>query len=169
MIIVDEFHHAAAPSYQKLLSYFKPRILLGLTATPERMDGKDILSYFDGHMAAEIRLSEAIERRLLVPFHYFGVEDPIDLSHVAWSKGQYETDELIHLYARDHTAEIRANAILRALTRYTSDLRDVKGIGFCVGIQHAEFMARFFTKAGIPSLALSGIHLMKCAGKQQLT
>lgn len=156
MIIVDEFHHAAAPSYQKLLSYFKPRILLGLTATPERMDGKDILSYFDGHMAAEIRLSEAIERRLLVPFHYFGVEDPIDLSHVAWSKGQYETDELIHLYARDHTAEIRANAILRALTRYTSDLRDVKGIGFCVGIQHAEFMARFFTKAGIPSLALSG-------------
>lgn len=169
MIIVDEFHHAAAPSYQKLLSYFKPRILLGLTATPERMDGKDILSYFDGHMAAEIRLSEAIERRLLVPFHYFGVEDPIDLSHVAWSKGQYETDELIHLYARDHTAEIRANAILRALTRYTSDLRDVKGIGFALESSMPNSWPVSSPRRGFLPLPYRGIHLMKCAGKQQLT
>ena len=78
MVIVDEFHHAAAASYQKLLSYFKPKILLGLTATPERMDGKSILKYFDGHLAAEIRLPDAIEKRLLCPFHYFGVTDSID-------------------------------------------------------------------------------------------
>ena len=69
MIIVDEFHHAAAKGYQKLLTWFHPKILLGLTATPERMDGKNILNYFGGHMAAEIRLPDAIERRLLCPFH----------------------------------------------------------------------------------------------------
>ena len=86
-IIVDEFHHAAAPSYQKLLSYFRPKILVGLTATPERMDGHDILQYFDNHISAEIRLPEAIERKLLSPFQYFGITDIIDLNRVKWSRG----------------------------------------------------------------------------------
>ncbi len=82
-IIVDEFHHAAAPSYQELLTYYQPKILLGLTATPERMDGFDLLSaYFDGRMAAEVRLPEAINRQLLVPFQYFGVTDEVDISNV---------------------------------------------------------------------------------------
>ena len=72
-IIVDEFHHAAAPTYQKLLAYYQPRILLGLTATPERMDGKSILPYFNNRIAAEIRLPEAIDRKLLCPFQYFGL------------------------------------------------------------------------------------------------
>ena len=102
MIIVDEFHHAAAASYQKLLSYFKPKILLGLTATPERMDGKSILKYFDGHLAAEIRLPDAIEKRLLCPFHYFGVTDAIDLTHVKWTNGHYDNEELTRIYALDH-------------------------------------------------------------------
>lgn len=74
-IIVDEFHHAAAPTYQKLLAYYQPRILLGLTATPERMDGKSVLPYFNNRIAAEIRLPEAIDRKLLCPFQYFGVTD----------------------------------------------------------------------------------------------
>ena len=78
-IIVDEFHHAAAESYQHLLSFYQPKILLGLTATPERMDNLDILGYFDGRIAAEIRLSEAIGRNLLAPFHYFGITDTVDL------------------------------------------------------------------------------------------
>ena len=79
-IVVDEFHHAAAPTYQKLLEYYQPQILLGLTATPERMDGKSILDYFGGRVAAEIRLPEAIDRKLLCPFQYFGVTDTADLS-----------------------------------------------------------------------------------------
>jgi HKD family nuclease len=83
-IFVDEFHHAAAPSYQVLLSYYEPKILLGLTATPERMDGKDIFAYFDDTIAAEIRLTDAIDRKLLCPFQYFGVTDHVDLSKVKY-------------------------------------------------------------------------------------
>lgn len=81
-IIIDESHHSAAQSYSKILDYFKPQILLGLTATPERMDGNDILKYFNGHIAAEIRLPEAIDKGLLCPFQYFGVTDDIDLSQI---------------------------------------------------------------------------------------
>lgn len=155
MIIVDEFHHAAAPSYQKLLHTFTPKILLGLTATPERMDGKSILGFFDNHIAAEIRLPAAIERRLLCPFHYFGVEDTVDLRHVNWTNGHYDVGALTNLYVMEsHTASKRADAILQALDNYTADLRDVKGVGFCVSKKHAHFMAEYFTQKGIPSLAL---------------
>lgn len=155
MIIVDEFHHAAARSYQTLLKWFKPKILLGLTATLERMDGKNILSWFDGRIAAEIRLPDAIERRLLCPFHYFGVADPVDLSHVKWTNGHYDVNGLDNLYVMEsHTADTRVRAILQALDQYTADLREVKGVGFCVSRAHAHFMADYFNKEGIPSLAL---------------
>src|SRR5690625_5308594 len=87
-IIVDEFHHAAAESYQKLLDYYEPKVLLGLTATPERMDGKDILTYFDNRIAAEIRLTEAVNQKLLSPFQYFCVTDSVDLSQVTWRIGR---------------------------------------------------------------------------------
>lgn len=97
-IIVDEFHHAAAPTYQKLLSYYNPQILLGLTATPERMDGKSILPYFNNRIAAEIRLPEAIDRKLLCPFQYFGVTDTIDLDHLKWAAGGYDKGELSRIY-----------------------------------------------------------------------
>src|SRR5699024_9647631 len=83
-IIVDEFHHAAADSYQKLLSHFDPEILLGLTATPERMDGQDITHFFDGKIASEMRLTEAVNRKLLSPFQYFCVSDTVDLSTLKW-------------------------------------------------------------------------------------
>lgn len=86
-IVVDEFHHAAAPTYQALLSYYTPQILLGLTATPERMDGKSVLSYFNNRIAAEIRLPEAIDRKLLCPFQYFGVTDTVDLGELQWTRG----------------------------------------------------------------------------------
>ena len=97
-IVVDEFHHAAAPTYQKLLEYYQPHILLGLTATPERMDGKSILDYFGGRVAAEIRLPEAIDRKLLCPFQYFGVTDTADLSSLKWRTGGYDKAELSNLY-----------------------------------------------------------------------
>lgn len=155
MIIVDEFHHAAAKSYQHLLTHFHPKIFLGLTATPERMDGGDILAYFGGHIAAEIRLPDAIERRLLCPFHYFGITDPVSLAKIKWTGGEYDVRELERLYTAEATlASQRARAIGDALLRYTADIRDVKALGFCVSKKHAHFMADYFNQHGIPALAL---------------
>ncbi|WP_027417991.1 DEAD/DEAH box helicase [Aneurinibacillus terranovensis] len=152
-IIVDEFHHAAAPSYQALLNYYEPQILLGLTATPERMDGKDIISYFDHAVAAEIRLTDAIDRKLLCPFHYFGITDHVDLSKVKWSRRGYDLTELENLYTNN---KIRALQILNSMKKYVSDMEQVKGIGFCVGVDHALYMAKVFGEAGVPSIALHG-------------
>lgn len=152
MIIVDETHHAASISYQEVFSYFRPKILLGLTATPERMDGKSILSYFNHHISAEIRLPDAIERRLLCPFHYFGTEDPIDLSQVKWQNGKYDIKELEFKYTdNEATASKRAGAVLRAIDQYTADIRDLKCIGFCVSKRHAEYMANYMNSHGIRS------------------
>lgn len=152
-IIVDEFHHAAAESYQKLLSYYKPKILLGLTATPERMDGKNVLEYFDDTIAAEMRLTEAIDRKLLSPFQYFCVTDTVNLSKLKWSRKGYEIRELENVYTSN---KIRSNQIINSLNKYVTDLDEVKGLGFCVSIEHAKYMAEFFTNAKIPSIALYG-------------
>ena len=152
-IIIDEFHHAAAPTYQKILSYYQPKILLGLTATPERMDGQDIVSYFDGHTAVELRLFEAINRKLLSPFHYFGISDGTDLSKVAWSRRGYDLVELENVYTADMR---RVNLIIQALGKYGDDFRRMIGLGFCVSVKHAHFMAEMFTRLGIHSMALDG-------------
>ncbi len=152
-IIVDEFHHAAAKSYQQLLSHFQPKILLGLTATPDRMDGQDVLKYFDGRVAAEMLLGEAIDRQLLCPFQYFGVTDNVDYSKLKWSRGQYEVSELENVYTAN---DARAKLVLKNVRRYCNDLNDVKGLGFCVSVKHAEFMATCFNQAGIKAAALSG-------------
>lgn len=156
-IIVDEFHHAAAPTYQKLLNRFKPKILLGLTATPERMDGKSILDYFDNRIAAEIRLPEAIDRKLLCPFQYFGVSDAVDLTDLRWVRGGYDKSQLSNLYSLNRAvAERRADHIIRSLDKYVADMDAIKGLGFCVSIEHAKFMAEYFNAAGIPSISLVG-------------
>lgn len=171
-IVVDEFHHAAAPTYRKLLQHFRPRILLGLTATPERMDGKSILDYFDQRCAAEIRLREAIDRGLLCPFQYFGVSDTVDLDGLHWSRGGYEKSELnnVYVFSRE-AAGRRVDCILRALERYVTDLDEVKGLGFCVSVEHAGFMAEQFNERGVPSLALSGAspEADRAAAKEKLT
>jgi len=154
-IIVDEFHHAAAPTYQFILSHFKPQILLGLTATPERMDGKDVLEYFDGRIAAEIRLPEAIERKLLCPFQYFGVSDEVDLSEVKWTRGGYDKTELSNIYSLNRAiAERRAGHIINSINKYVTDINDVHGLGFCVSVSHAQFMAEYFNSKGIGSISL---------------
>lgn len=156
-IIVDEFHHAAAPVYQRLLSYYTPQILLGLTATPERMDGKSIVTYFNDRIAAEIRLPEAIDRKLLCPFQYFGVTDTIDLDGLKWSKGGYDKTELSDIYTISGiAARRRADLVVSSVMKYVTDIDDVKGLGFCVSIAHAEFMASFFCECGIPSVSLTG-------------
>ncbi len=156
-IIVDEFHHAAAPTYQKLLSYYQPSILLGLTATPERMDGKSILSYFGNRIAAEIRLPEAIDRKLLCPFQYFGVTDTVNLDTLKWSAGGYDKGELTKIYTLSGAmAQRRADLVVSSLLKYVTDIDDVKGLGFCVSIEHAEFMCRYFNVHNIPSMFLTG-------------
>lgn len=156
-IIIDEFHHAAAPSYQTILMYYQPKILLGLTATPERMDGGDILTYFNNRIAAEIRLPEAIDRKLLCPFQYFGISDTVDLKDIRWSRGGYDRTELSKVYTMNgFAAEKRCNMIIDSIFRYVSDIDKVKGLGFCVSVVHAEYMSNTFNNKGIPSIYLTG-------------
>ncbi len=153
-IIVDEFHHSAAPSYQKLLSYYTPKILLGLTATPERMDGKSVVDdYFAGKIAAEIRLPEAINRKLLSPFLYFGVTDNVDLNQVQWKRGGYDRSELEQLYIGNLR---RMQLIFNSVEKYLNNIDEIIGLGFCVSVEHAKYMAEKFTEHGIPSIALTG-------------
>ena len=140
-IVIDEFHHAAAKSYQKLLEYYKPKVLLGLTATPERADGKNIFEYFDGGIPAEMRLYEAIERKLLSPFHYFGVTDSVDLSKVKYIDGKYDINELENLFAMDTiVAKKRAGFVFQAVSNYCLEVSEIFGLGFCVSKRHAEFL-----------------------------
>lgn len=156
VIVVDEFHHAAAPTYQRLLSYYEPAILLGLTATPERMDGKSILSYFNNRIAAEIRLPEAIDRKLLCPFQYFGVTDTVDLDGLKWTRGGYDKAELSQLYSfSGKVARKRADWIVQSVLKYVTDIDEVKGLGFCVSVEHARFMSDFFNERGIAAMSLS--------------
>ena len=156
-IVIDESHHSAAHSYGRALEYFQPKVLLGLTATPERMDGQDIYRYFDRRVAAEIRLPEAINRKLLSPFQYFGVSDTVDLNDLRWVRGGYDRAELSNLYTLSQgVAEKRADHILRSMDKYVTDMNDVRALGFCVSIEHARFMADYFSRCGVPALALTG-------------
>ncbi|NLU38100.1 MAG: DUF3427 domain-containing protein [Bacteroidales bacterium] len=145
-IIIDEVHHIAASSYRPILSHFNPKILLGLTATPERMDGEDILKDFSNCIAAEIRLPEALNRRLLCPFQYFGITDSVDLSNVTWQNGRYLPSELTRIYTQN---DIRVGNIISTLHKYLKDINDVKALCFCVTQEHAQFMAEKFTLAGL--------------------
>ena len=155
-IIIDEFHHAAAPSYQSLLSYYEPKILLGMTATPERMDGKSVLPYFDGRIAVEIRLPDAIDRKLLCPFQYFGVDDTTDLSQIRWTRGGYDASELSNVYSMEqYGAKKRAEWVLEETDRYVTDWNDVTGLGFCVSKAHAKFMSDYFNDHDVPSMYLT--------------
>ncbi len=151
-VIIDEFHHSAAKSYRKLIEYVKPKILLGMTATPERMDGKDVTEYFDNKIAAEIRLGEAINRKILSPFNYFAVTDEISLKHIEWKKGGYNVSELEKVYTKNNQ---RANLIIDSIKKYTKNIKDVRALGFCVSKEHAEFMSKYFNKVGIPSIYLT--------------
>src|SRR5690606_3019051 len=145
-IVIDECHHQIAKSYRAIINYFKPKILLGLTATPERMDGGDILEDFDNKIAAEIRLPEAMNRKLLCPFQYFGITDSIDLTNVSWVRGRYVASELTNIYTE---SDRRVREIIDALEKYTKDINDVRALGYCVSMEHAKYMAEKFTFAGL--------------------
>ena len=153
-IIIDEAHHSTADSYRQLFTMFKPQILLGLTATPERADGKSLLPDFNNRIAAEMRLPEAINRLLLSPFQYFCIGDKtVDLSRVKWSAaaGSYDEDELF----RQLNTEGRLNLILSTIPRYLSDEHRCHALCFCCRKEHAETTAQGLRKAGYLAEALT--------------
>ncbi|TRW43151.1 DUF3427 domain-containing protein [Georgenia yuyongxinii] len=153
VIVVDEFHHAEAASYKRLLGHFTPTELLGLTATPERSDGVDVRDFFGGHTAAELRLWDALDANLLSPFHYFGIADTVDLRDIGWNRGQYDRTQLENVYTGN---DARTRIILKQVHDKVGDVGSMRALGFCVGVRHAQYMADAFTKAGIPSRAVWG-------------
>ena len=154
-VVLDEAHHASANSYQELINHIKPQSLIGLTATPERTDGADIRNDFGGAFTHEIRLPEAIERALLSPFHYYGIPDleGLDFSSIAWKRGGYD---IAQLRQKLEGNSARAEWVMSQTEQKVADMNYVRGLGFCVSVAHAEFMAEFCRNNDIPAIALSG-------------
>lgn len=157
-MIIDEAHRGAAPSYRPLFLNLLPQVMLGLSATPERMDGTPILPDFDNRFAAEIRLPEALEEKLLCPFHYFGVTDPVSTADERfWRNGRYDTNELENVYTGDDiNARLRLDAIQGAIRRYHPDLEGTRALGFCAGVRHANYMATNFREMGYSAETILG-------------
>jgi Domain of unknown function (DUF3427)/Helicase conserved C-terminal domain/Type III restriction enzyme, res subunit len=151
VVIVDEFHHAAAASYERVLDHLQPTELLGLTATPERSDGLPILQWFDDRIAAELRLWEAIDQQHLSPFLYFGIHDGLDLRDIPWRRGRgYDLDALSNAYT---SSDAWARLVVQQVAAH-AEPSSMRALGFCVSVEHARFMARHFNHHGIPSAAV---------------
>ena len=146
-IVVDEFHHAVTDQYRRIVEYFKPQFMLGLTATPERMDGRSIYELCDYNVPYEISLKEAINKGMLVPFHYYGIYDDTDYSTLHLVRGRYDEKELNETYIGNVH---RHDLIYKYYCKYGSK----RALGFCCSRAHAEEMAREFTQRGIPSAAV---------------
>lgn len=153
VVVIDEFHHAQAQTYRRITDHLRPGELLGLTATPERADGIDVRQFFDGRIATELRLWDALAAELLCPFHYFGIADGTDLTTLSWSRGGYDHKQLEALYTSD---DARARVIIKAVHDKLINPRDMRALGFCVSVQHAEYMADRFLTAGIPARVVTG-------------
>lgn len=148
-IIIDEAHHVASPSYKKILDYFKPKFLLGLTATSNRMDGNSIYEVFDENIALDIRLNDALEHNLIVPFHYYGISDiqSIDYENVDLTK--------IDLLAKLLSVNKRVDFIIDKMNFYSNSGNKRKVLGFCVSKEHCNFMSEEFNKKDINSITLT--------------
>ncbi|MFE2939038.1 DUF3427 domain-containing protein [Streptomyces sp. NPDC059255] len=154
VVVIDEFHHGTAPTYRKIFHHFTPIELLGLTATPERTDGSNIQDeFFDGRIAAEMRLWEALDNELLSPFHYFGITDTTDLTAIQWKRGSYDPAALSEILTGNVS---RAQLVLKSIEERVTDPKKMRALGFCVSVAHAHFMAESFQEAGLNSIALSG-------------
>ncbi len=162
-IVVDEFHHAAAPSYRRLLNYFEPRFLLGLTATPDRSDQSDILSLCDDNLVYTCNLFNGIESGLLSPFLYYGIfDETVNYAEIPWRNGRFDPDSLTHKLATLG----RARHALKEWRR----LKQQRTLAFCISIKHAEFMAEQFSKAGVAAKAVyGGSPLGRAEALEQLT
>lgn len=163
-IVIDEVHHIAANGYRALINHFSPNILLGLTATPERHDGVDILSDFGGVIAAELRLPEAINRRYLSPFQYFGIDDDTDLRNISWSRGRYDISQLTNLYTHNQQ---RVNKIVQSIREIVTDVGSMKALAFCVSREHANYMCQQFLLKNIASDVLTSDNSQERRQKQQ--
>jgi len=156
-VIIDECHRLAAPTFDRFVQDISPKFLLGLTATPERSDGKSIANYFnsrpDGSPSVELRLWTALDLQLLAPFEYFGCDDETDFSEVPWDHGAAEVAVLDKLLTGNHA---RAKLIIDEWIRLTGNPRQSKALAFCVNIAHAEFMTERFKAAGLPALCVVG-------------
>ena len=146
-LVIDEFHHAVNEQYQRIVKYFKPQFLLGLTATPERMDGRNIYELCDYNVPYEISLKDAINKGMLVPFHYYGIYDDTDYSGLHLIRGRYDEKELNETYIGNVH---RHDLIYKYYCKYGSK----KALGFCCSRAHAEEMAKEFCERGIPSVAV---------------
>ena len=146
-VVIDEFHHAVNEQYQRIVDYFKPKFLLGLTATPERMDGKNIYEICDYNVPYEISLKEAINKGMLVPFHYYGIFDETDYSKLHIVRGRYDEKELNETYIGNVR---RYELIYKYYCKYGSR----QALGFCCSREHAREMEKEFSKRGIPSVAV---------------
>jgi len=154
VVVVDEFHHAAAASYDRILAHLNPVELLGLTATPERADGASILHWFEDRIAAELRLWDAIDQQYLSPFAYYGIHDGTDLREVPWHPGTgYDTDALTNVLTAN---DVWARTVIKEFAARVDDVSKVRALGFCVSIAHAHFMADKFSQYGLPSVAVTG-------------
>ncbi|NRR05927.1 DUF3427 domain-containing protein [Brevibacillus sp. RS1.1] len=152
-VIVDEFHHAEADTYKKIIEYFKPKFLLGLTATPERMDGKDVLALCDQNVVYEIRLHQALVEELLAPFHYFGLFDnTVDYENVNTRNGQFVEESLVSAL-KTHE---RVDYVLEMIEKFGHDGGKRRALGFCASIEHARFMAEEFNLRGYSATFLTG-------------
>ncbi len=153
VVIIDEFHHAAAPTYKVLLDHLLPRELLGLTATPERGDDEPILQWFDGRIAAELRLWDAIDQHRLVPFAYYGIADATDYRQISWRRGRgYDPQELSNLVTGD---QVLARRIIANVAKIVPTPGSMRALGFCISVAHARFMADEFNAAGLAAIAVS--------------
>ncbi|MFT5684712.1 MAG: hypothetical protein ACI8RZ_005656, partial [Myxococcota bacterium] len=153
LMVVDEFHHAAAPSYLQALQVISPRFLLGLTATPERQDGQDVLRLCDYNIAYEVRLIEAIDRGWLLPFSYYGVADTtVEWDRIPWKNGQFDPTALENALLLDERVEV----ILRAARDRGFDGAQRTTVGFCAGVRHARYMADALNRRGLNAAVLTG-------------
>jgi len=146
LIIVDEFHHAAAKSYERVLDYFKPKFLLGITATPDRNDHKDVYAICDGNVAYRIDFIEAVQRGWLAPFRYYGVYDDTDYTKITWRGNRYDEAELLQVQLRLEMAE----HILRAWETH----KQTKTLVFCSSIQQADFLSNYFSEKNYRAVSL---------------
>lgn len=146
-IIVDEFHHAVSSNYKKIIDYFTPKFLLGLTATPERLDSKDVFALCDYNMVYEVRLKDAINKGWLVPFRYYGIYDEtVNYEDIDYKNGKYDDKQLEEALMLNKRGEL----ILNHYLKYNSK----RAIGFCTSRHHAEYMAKVFNENNIPSAAV---------------
>lgn len=146
-IVVDEFHHAVSKNYQNIINYFNPKFMLGLTATPDRLDNKDVFSICDYNTVYEATLKTAIDKGWLVPFRYYGIYDEsVNYDKVEYKNGKYNEKELEKALSINNRAEL----ILKHYKKYKS----TRALGFCTSKSHAEFMAKYFNENGVPSCAV---------------